>query len=175
MSNCLGGDSYTRKYIVWSWPWGQKAQTYGQTDTLLVMKCLEYVFIMCFRKYMMILPQLGKRIKNVCDSFCCLWYLMNVCSSCVRKYMRILPHPGKRIKNVVTVPVVNMIFLEYVFITCFRKYMMILPQLGKKIKNVVEGRKLTQVDNKTLPWKSDIGLCSKFGILQYYRKKPYNF
>ena len=29
------------------------------------MISLEYVFIMCFRKYMMILPQLGKRIKNV--------------------------------------------------------------------------------------------------------------
>ena len=25
----------------------------------------EYVFIVCFRKYMRILPQLGKRIKNV--------------------------------------------------------------------------------------------------------------
>ena len=62
-----------------------------------------------------------------------------------------------------------MISLDYVFIMCFRKYMKILPQLGKRIKNVVEGRKLTQVDNKTLPRKCDIGLCSKFGILQ---KKP---
>ena len=49
-----------------------------------------------------------------------------------------------------------MISLEYVFIMCFRKYTMILPQLGKRIKNVVEGRKLTQVDNKKLPRKSDI-------------------
>ena len=31
----------------------------------LFMISLEYVFIMCFRKYMRILPQLGKRIKNV--------------------------------------------------------------------------------------------------------------
>ena len=31
--------------------------------------------------------------------------------------------------------------------------MMILPLPGKRIKNVVEGRKLTQVDNKTLPRK----------------------
>ena len=58
------------------------------------MISLEYVFIMCFRKYKRILPLPGKRIKNVVRvSVVYDLSLEYVFIMCFRKYMMILLQP----------------------------------------------------------------------------------